>query len=51
MFHENAIDAVHSASSLAEKLIFACEISSQANSFIVVVLTQPNGSEFEINKP
>ncbi len=50
MFHVNAIDAVRSASSLAEKSNFAYAIYSQANGFIVL-LTQPNGSELEIIKP
>lgn len=51
MFHVKAIDAVRSASSLAEKSICAYAIYSQANGFIVVLLTQPNGSELEIIKP
>lgn len=51
MFHLSAIDAVRSASSLAEesKLIYA--IYSQENGFIVVPLVQPNGLELEIIKP
>lgn len=51
MFHVKAIDAVRSASSLAEKSKCAYAIYSQANGFIVVPLTQPNGSELEIIKP
>lgn len=51
MFHVNAIDAVRSASSLAEQSNCAYAIYSQANGFIVVPLTQPNGSELEIIKP
>ncbi len=51
MFHVKAIDAVRSASSLAEKSKCAYAIYSHANGFIVVLLTQPNGSELEIIKP
>ena len=51
MFHVNAIGAVRSAASLAEESKCAYAIYSQANGFIVVLLTQPNGSELEIIKP
>jgi hypothetical protein len=51
MFHIKAIDAVRSASSLAEESKLTYAIYSQADGFIVVPLDQPNGLELEIIKP
>ncbi len=51
MFYVDAIDAVRSASSLAENTNLAHAIYSQASGFVVTLLIQPNGSELEIIKP